>query len=426
MSGQLQTVRLADGIHFHAFWDARFKTNRLSIHLVTPLAKENVTVNALLPQLLKTGYQGCESRAAFRRELEMLYGAYVEGDVGKRGDEQILSLSVVGIDDRFSLDGKSISAELARLLSKLILQPMLEDGVFPAKTVAVEKQALKDTIEAELNEKRHYAINSLLRLMCAEEPSGLPKYGFLHDVDGITPKTLKARYDALLSSCRIELMFTGCGDPAAILPILRESFSGLDRHFAGNTQTKIHQPHPEPLFRQQSLPVNQAKMVLGFALSLPSDDDGVPAMRMMTAMLGGTPSSKLFLNVREKLSLCYYCAARYDPAKAILMIDCGVEKENIERAKTEILAQLSAMAAGDFTEEEQQAALLSLKNSYSSVYETDSAVEGYYLAQLLNGTGYTPERQKELIQAVTREDIVEAAKRARLDAVYLLTNEEEV
>ena len=144
----------------------------------------------------------------------------------------------------------------------------------------------------------------------------------------------------------------------------------------------------------------------------------------MAAILGGTTSSKLFVNVREKLSLCYYCISRYDLYKGILLIDSGVENINIEKARAEILAQLEAICKGDFTEEEQRSALLSLKNSYNSVYESDSSIEGYYFGQILKKTRFTPEMEKEKLEKVTREEIIQVAKKIKLDTVYLLTGKE--
>ena len=75
--------------------------------------------------------------------------------------------------------------------------------------------------------------------------------------------------------------------------------------------------------------------MLGFRAGTAEPDGDVAAARLMNALLGGTPHSLLFRNVREKLSLCYYCASSYDRLKGILLVDSGVDGQNAGRAKEE-------------------------------------------------------------------------------------------
>ncbi len=178
MSDYLQTTKIGDGVNFNSIIDSRFKTNRISFNLITELKKESVTKNAIIPFLLKKGYDGCSDFTAFNRELERLYGAYVSAYIQKVGDYQIMSLSITGIDDKFVFDNDSVTNHISTILSKMVLNPILENGEFVSKDVELEKTALVDTNEAEINDKRIYAINNLVKVMCEEEPFGVPKYGY--------------------------------------------------------------------------------------------------------------------------------------------------------------------------------------------------------------------------------------------------------
>jgi predicted Zn-dependent peptidase len=148
------------------------------------------------------------------------------------------------------------------------------------------------------------------------------------------------------------------------------------------------------------------------------------ATRVMAALYGGTPFSKLFANVREKLSLCYYCAARYDRAYKAMLVDSGVEAANFQKAYDEILRQLQALSQGDFTDEELQNTKLLLKTSLRAVTDSLGAIESWYMTQILEGTEVSPQKEIEQVQAVTREDIIQAAGRVTLDTVYFLKGEE--
>lgn len=421
----MTSLSLADGVRLNTVRDTRFKTNRISVNFFTPLKKETVTTNALIAQLLKKGFQGCDSFTAFNRKLENLYGAVIESDIHKKGDYQVLTLAITTIDDRFSLTKESISEQAASILCDMIFHPITENNGFRESDTELEKTVLIDSIEAEMNEKRIYAINSMTRLMCQDEPYGLPRYGFVEDTKKITSQNARAQYNKLLESAQVEIMFVGCGENTAACDIFKKAFLSASRKYEPLNPIQIHPISAAIKEKTEKMEVSQAKLVFGFAGEVTSKNELAPAMRMMVAILGGTPSSKLFVNVREKLSLCYYCAARYDMSKGVLMIDCGVENENIEKAKQAILKQLEQIQKSDFTEEEIQFALLSLKDSYSSVYESDGSIEAFYLGQLVVGISSSPEQEKEHLNNVTREDIVKAAKMAKLDTIYLLTGRED-
>lgn len=425
MANQINTVSLRDGIRFSSVRDPRFKSNRISINFFSPLNSETVTINALIPQLLKKGYSGCESFTAFNQKLEGLYGACVEADVHKKGDMQVTSVAITVLDDSFALEGEKISCLAAEILCSMVFHPILENGAFRASDVEIEKKALIDAIDAELNDKRTYAVNSAVRLMCSDEPYGIPRYGYKNKVDTITPNDVKACYDELIKTAKVEAMFVGCGDEAGALEVLKAAFSKLNREYSIQSATNPHKLNSDKKDKTEIMEVSQSKLVMGFAGGITSNDPLASAMRMAITVLGGTPSSKLFLNVREKLSLCYYCSARYDTLKGILLIDSGVEPQNIEKAKAEIIVQLEDVKSGRFTDDEMKFALLHLKNSYSSVYEYDSAIESFYLGQLMQDKTRSPEEEKALLDSVTKEDIVKAAQYVTLDTIYLLTGKGE-
>ena len=170
--------------------------------------------------------------------------------------------------------------------------------------------------------------------------------------------------------------------------------------------------------------VVQSKLVLGFRTGCAEPDAGAPAVKLMNAVYGGTPNSKLFLNVREKLSLCYYCSSLFIPAKGILLVQSGVETKNIERAENEILAQLEEVRKGNFTEEDLNAAKLSLCNSYHTLSDSPDALEGWYLSRTFSDPLRTPESEAELVSKVTAEQVAEAAGKVTLDTVYCLKGKE--
>ena len=166
--------------------------------------------------------------------------------------------------------------------------------------------------------------------------------------------------------------------------------------------------------------VAQTKLVMGFRTGIAVPGGDVTAMRLMSALFGGTPHSKLFLNVREKLSLCYYCSSSYDRHKGIVMVQSGVEQKNIEKAREEILRQLQAVQEGDFSAEDLDAAKMSVANSFRTMSDYLGGLEAWYLSQAFEKTVLTPEQSAEAVGGVTKEQVVKAAQTVSLDTVYQL------
>jgi len=415
--------QIAQSVYFGSVRDERYKTNLLALHLVLPLKKETLTENAMVSLILEKGYEDYKTLKSFSKKLNLMYGASVSGAVSKVGDKAMITLSISAIDDTFALNGEKLLCESAEVLCGLLLRPNMENGLFDEKTFELQREFLIDTIEAEINNKRRYAQRKTVSLMFKDEPYGVDKFGTVESAKQITLQQVSDAYRRILDEAAIEIVHVGMGDPTEALKIFREAFSKVDRHPVSIPETVITRACDEVVSETEYFDVTQSKLCFGFKSGIAPDNELLYPIRLAVAILGGTPTSKLFLNVREKKSLCYYCAARYDKMKGIMLIDSGVEHDKISDAKEAILEQLEDLCKGDFTDTDMEFALLSLKNAFNSVGESVYSVASYYLTNTLLNTLNTPEKEIELLEKVTREDIVKAAKLLKLDTVYLLTSE---
>lgn len=417
----LKREQIADGIYFGSIADSRFKTNLLTLNLTVPLARETVTENALLPLVLEKCWEEAPTNRQLSRQLARLYGASVGSGSMKLGNSQVLTLSYSAIDSAYALNGEDLLAEGARILTGLLFRPVLKDGLLEPENLALQVQYLIDSIEAEINEKRSYAVGQTIKRMFEGEPAGLPRLGFAEDARDITPASETAAYERVLREAQVEILHVGMGDPSAAREIFAAAFAGKERRPAGLVPLALGTAPGTPRQETEEKPVAQSKLCLGFRTGVDARSPRLPALRLMCAVLGGCTTSKLFLNVREKRSLCYYCASRIDRIRGIMLIDSGVDREKVEEAKEAILNELEAVRRGDFTGEELEFARLSLQNSFRSVGDSASGLDSFYLTQTLLGIPETPEDQGEQLAGVTREMVMEAARGVTLDTVYLLT-----
>lgn len=425
MTKQMTQVPICDGVTFHNIGEQRFKTGRLTAAMLLPLSAETASANGILPYLLR---RSCREYPSFRKlneKLSSLYGASLQAEVYKLGEAQVLAVSAAGLDDRYTLEKESVSGQLAELLCSILFEPAFENGRFRQEDIDQEKRQLMEEIDSEFNDKRVYAKNRCEELMCGGEAFGVGRFGTKEQVEALTGEEIYAAWRRALSQARIELMMVGGSDPQKAIDGFQKAFAKIDRQEILPCNTQVVPKAERVREFHDVMEVAQSKLVMGFRSSIAVPGDDVMAMRVMCALLGGTPHSKLFLNVREKLSLCYYCSSSYDRNKGVMLIQSGVEQKNIEKAREEILRQLQAVKDGDFTEEDLDATKMSVSNSFRTMSDYLGGLEYWYLSQAFDKNVLTPEQSAEEAEKVTKEQVVKAAQTVTLDTVYQLTGKEE-
>lgn len=422
---KIENVALGGGVRCLTIPDGRFKTVQLTAALLVPLSKDTVEAFAVLPRLLIRGCAAYPNFTALNRRLNQLYGAAVTGDVARIGEMQALVLTAECTADRYAINGEKLTAACAELLLEMLFRPALENGVFREEDVLTERRCLAEEVRAEINEKRAYARRKAEQLLCPNEAYGIGRYGVAERIEALTPETVTAAWRQLLRTATVQLILQN--DHA--LPEVEQAFC---REFAQvadrapsacvtDTKTRL------PAFRRQreEMEIGQSKLVMGFRAGAAAPQSGVSAVRLMNALLGGTASSLLFRNVREKLSLCYYCSSLYDRIKGVLFIQSGVDEKNVKRAETEILAQLEAIRQGNFTEEDLESARRSIVQGLESVGDSQGARAAWYVAQACAEPFVTPEATRQEIERVSREEVIEAARQVQYECAYLLAQKGE-
>jgi len=414
---------IADGISFSRISDGKFKSARISVNLIVPLERETASENAILPLLWQKGCRSCPDFTELNRRLDGMYGAALYGDVMKFGGYQILNLSISGLYDRFTMEGRGLVREYAGLLCDLMLEPKITEGRFDEKDIETERLNLLDTIDAEINEKRSYAISKCLSAMFEGTNSAVRKLGERVDAERITPQSAARAFRRVLDTAAMEIVFVGCGGAQDAFEVFRSRLGGLSRHAISYQPTPPALPERDPRFIRESMDVTQDKLVMAFRGRTGLSPRGQLAARTASALFGGTPFSLLFRNVREKMGLCYYCVSRYDRGTGIMLVDSGVDGGDADAARDAITEQLRQVQEGGFSEADLRHTLLSMRNSLRSVGDSLSSTEAWYSTQIFSGTSFSPEDEAALLETVTREEVVEAARSFSPDTVFLLEGE---
>ena len=415
----IETFEILPGITLRCFRDPRFKQGGLSIQFIRPMDATEAAMNALLPSVLLRGCRQAPDLRAITRKLDDLYGASVGELVRRVGDYQTTGLICGFIADRYALEGDAILAPMAEFLRQLLMEPVTEKGVFSEDYVESEKKNLISAIEAQRNNKRSYAAARLLRHMCKEDSFGIPRLGSVSGVKAITPENLWEHYKKVLQESPVELFYVGEAEPAQVAELVKPIFA--DRKAPPMPlppQTTFHSCGGGRF--EETMDVAQARLVMGWKTPICSRDPLFATMQVCNVIFGGGMTSKLFTNVRERMSLCYDVSSGFHGSKGILTATAGIDVSKEEITRQEILTQLAAIQKGDITEEELAAAKEALCSGLLGVHDSPGAIESYYAAGFLSGCHMTPEQYREKIRAVTAEAVSEAAKTLELDTVYFL------
>ena len=418
----IKTIELFPGVTLRCCRDDRFKQNVLSLQFLRPMCREEASLNALLPAGLLRGCKSCPDMRSVTLKLDDLYGASIGALVRRTGDIQSTGLSCGFIDDRFTLEGDALLAPMMAFLEEILLDPVTADGVFSAEYVASEKQNLIWTLESQRNDKRAYAGNQLLKQLCKEDSYGLPRLGEIAEVEAITPESLYAHYRKVLEESPVHVFFVGSMDPEAVADALRPMLSRL----AKQPMTLPSQTGLKPgdyCEREEVLDVAQGKLCMGYVTPITLRDPRYAAVQVCNTIFGAGMTSKLFMQVREKMSLCYDIGSGFHGSKGIMTVSAGIEFEKKDIVLQEVKHQLQQILEGNVSREEMAAAKESLLSMLRSYHDSPGAIEGYYASAAISGIGMDTAQFMAAVEAVELSDVIAAAKTLQLQAVYFLKGE---
>lgn len=412
-------TEILPGVYLTAVQSDKFKTGCFSLNLLRPMKKEEAAANALIPSVLLRGSERCPDIASISAKLDELYGASVGTLVRKKGEVQLVGFYCDYVQDEYV--DEPVFAPVMAFLAELLLNPRLENGAFPEAVVDSEKLNLENAMLSRINDKRTYAASQLIRTMCAGQPYGIPRIGDPDDLTEITAKSLYAHYRDLLATSRVELFYMGSLSPETVAKVLQTVLADLPRAEAfvpvGTTPAPAARPLQE---KTERLDVTQGKLSLGFFTDITAKDPRYPALVLAATVFGGGATSKLFTNVREKMSLCYYASASFEKFKGVLSVSSGVEFSKLETAKTEILRQLEACKAGDITDDELESARGYLVSDLKIAMDSPGRLDDYYMGQILLEQDGTMEDLASAIARVTKQEAADAIQALRLDTIYAL------
>ena len=415
----LEIIKIAQGVDGYYIKNHRFNTTLLTYNFYLPLNGDTMACDSLLPYLLSSCCEKYRDYIELNVRLLELYGADLSCSATKCGDCFHIKFGINVINDRFSFDGCSPVKEAAELMNDMLFAPAITKGVFSDKDIDREKRKTIERIEGEINNKRNFARTRLFSEMFGSDPYGKFSYGSVDEVNAITSDMLISAWKKLLETAYVRICLVSRDHPETVFGKVGSMFERIKRHDITDTSRFIELA-PAENFKDitERFDVTQGKLAMGFTSHLHGSLCQAAALSLFSDIWGGGPYSKLFENVREKQSLCYYCSASSRRSKGFLIVESGIEEKNAQKTVDAVLKELEDIRNGAFEDLVIEASKKSITDSLAGYYDSASALDAWYTRAL--NESISPEEAIEIVKNVSKEDIIKAAKGIKLHTIYRL------
>ncbi|MCI8637360.1 MAG: insulinase family protein [Clostridia bacterium] len=420
---EYKQTELKKGIKLHTINNDKFKTNLIAVFLTTKLTRENVTKNAVISATLRRGSKTMPTQEEISKQMEEMYGASFDCGLDKTGDNQVLKFYLETINDTFlPTNGEDMLKNSLQRLLEIVLNPYTENESFKEQYVEQEKNNIKQRIEGKIDNKARYSKDRCIEEMYKEEPFGLYRIGYVEDLQKIDGKNLYEYYKQLINTCKIDIFVSG---------IVNDDIVSIVKENENITKLKDRTPDyimPKELNKElpekenivtESMKVTQGKLIVGLNVSIDNEDLKYDAL-IYNSILGGSPNSKMFQNVREKAHLAYVASSSYMRYKNNIFINCGIEIGNYEKALKLIKKQIEDMRNGEFTEEDIDNAKKGIIATIKTIDDEQDTEITYYLGQELTDNRISIDDYMARIEKVTKQDILNIAKNVGIHTIYFL------
>lgn len=410
---------IANGVEGCYIKSNKFKTSSISVNMFIPADEKAVSAYSLLYLILTDSTKDYPDYTSLNKALKNLYNASLFGGIQKFGDMRLVKFGISVLDDNFTLFGETISSKAADLLLGVIFNPLIENGKFNNRVFENNKRILIDQINAQINEKRGYAISNTEKAMFEGEPASIQNYGTVKTVESLTNEDIVAAHKYLLQNAFVRINVISQNKSEKVFDRFKEYFLPLSRNVEKKNFTCFHKTNGEVKRLEEKMNVTQGKLCLGFSFDIGETRQSVANAAVFVDVFGGGPYSKLFTNVREKQSLCYYCAARLNSKKGTFIVDSGILEENKQKAYDGILEQLEQIKSGNITEDEVNSSKIAIADTLGAYNDQTATLDSWYVLSTFND-GETIEDYTKLIKNVSVSDVIKIANSVKLDTVYFL------
>lgn len=412
-------------IRLHSVHTNKFKASRFSINFITNSDRVYSPLSKLMLSVMMRGSEKYPTVVAINKALDEQYGATVSVRSSIMGDKAIHRITCKLLNDKyvFEDDTYDILESVMSILSDILMHPLKDaNGLLLSSYVESEKKIAIDHINAKINDPKSYASEQCSKHMFEGTDFGVSIDGDANMIGAFSAEQITENISAFFNECRIECYYIGDKSHENVELLIEKylSFGNNKNDTVNYTERPYINQEISVKYINEDADISQGRLVLGYRCGTVLSNRDYYDMALFNELFGGSSVSKLFLNVREKKSLCYYCYSSLHSATGTIKVGCGIDPGKKDEALDEIAVQLNDMKNGNFTDDDITTAKHTLISGMKQIGDSPSSIEAFMLRRLLADAAESPQDCCERVLAVTREGIISAANKVELDTVYFL------
>ncbi len=416
---------ITDSVNLFSIQTDKFKTGIIAFTIAMPAGKLHSPYSLILAKMLERATKSYPSRIALSRRVDDLYVSSTDIRRIGFGKNILFSFSAEMLDEKYCKKSANVTRDICALLKEYILSPLFdEDGLFPEEAFEQEKRRSASALRAIINSPGAYASLRLSELLRRDDPDTLSFEETIEAVERCDRYTLTKFYKENISCRPIDVYYVGSLSHEKMADKLCEV---LGEYRATKKEELIalladNAPR-QTVHKNETMPLSQGRLGIGFRSDIRMGDEDYYAALLFDELFGGSPSSKLFVNVREKRSLCYSCGSNYSSTTGNVTASAGISPKNRNITEQAILIEFENIKAGKITKNEFAASKNSLLNSIRETYDSPIDILEYYLYSNTANVNLSLDEHLARVSLLKKEDVVRVANRTVLDCIYFLCGE---
>lgn len=406
----------------HVISTKKFKTTSIKIVFSAPVVKEEITFKNFLADMLTYSCKKYNTEKKMSIALQDLYAMNIFPRCYRVGKLYNMEIGASFLNERYTDEG--ILNDAIKLLSEVIFNPNIENNEFNTTAFDFVKLNTRNQINSIWENTRKLSLIRMLEYMDNTKAFSYHGFGYLEDLEEITPTNLYEYYKKVISSSKIDIFILGDVSADEVKKMIKENFKFKTYKMKKNDLITSHdkiRKIPKKIIEQAR--ISQSKLSIGCKIEDMDDFERNYVLPMYSMILGGGSSSKLFKEVREKNSLCYYISSSASKLDNILFITSGINFENFDKTIKLIKKEVKNMTLGKFNEEDLDVAKTQYITMLDEIEDSPFQImSSYYSVEMLNYDEL--DIRKEKTKKVTLQDVSKLASKIHIDTIYLLKGAE--
>ena len=288
---------------------------------------------------------------------------------------------------------------------------IFKNSIFPLAEIEKEKGVIIGEIDMYADDPQEKVSEALIKHMYKGEPAERDVLGTKETVSAITPEALKAYRTSQYTGPNTVVTIAGGIDESIMLSWAEQTFSDLSKNtpqleFPTRDREQIQ---PEFVFIDKD--TDQAHIIMAWRTFSRSNPDRYTA-RIISNILRGGMSSRLFIKLREEMGAGYYIGAGHHTYKSFgsFSISTGTKSERVAEIVAAILAETEKLKTIPVGQNELDKIKEFMRAHRIMALETSDDVADFCADQeVTRGEIKTPEDFEKIYAAITTEDVLRVA-----------------